>query len=197
MSRIPLDQRLAGVLVRPLANTPITPNQVTGFSLVLSLAGAGMFAWGEGAAIHWGAAIFVLSRFIDHMDGELARLTGKTSSFGYYFDAITGVIAYATLFIGIGIGLWRGGEGPWTLALPVIAGIAIAINAALQFRMEAQSDDAPPTYPSWGPFELEDGVYLIAPIVWLGWIYPLFLVGCFGTIVYLTIRTGYAVFRIR
>ena len=195
MSQIPLDQRLAGVLVRPLAKTSVTPNQITAFSLVLSLAGAGLFAWGEGAAIHWGAGIFMISRFIDHMDGELARLTGQTSRFGYFFDGIVGVIAYAALFIGMGIGFWRGGGEPWTLILPVVAGIAITVNAALQFRMEATLDNPPPTYPSWGPFELEDGIYLIGPIVWFGYLYPLFLIGCFGTIAYLTIRTAQAVFR--
>jgi phosphatidylglycerophosphate synthase len=195
MSQIPLDQRLASILVRPLAKTSITPNQITGFSLVLSLAGAGMFAWGEGPAHHWGAGIFMISRFIDHMDGELARLTGQTSRFGYFFDGIVGVIAYAALFIGMGIGLWRGGGELWTIILPVVAGIAITVNAALQFRMEATLDNPPPTYPSWGPFELEDGIYLIGPIVWLGYLYPLFLIGCFGTIAYLTIRTAQAVFR--
>jgi len=195
MSQIPLDQRLASVLVRPLAKTPVTPNQITAFSLILSLAGAGLFAWGDGAAIHWGAGVFMISRFIDHMDGELARLTGQTSRFGYFFDGIVGVIAYAALFIGIGIGLWRGGGEPWMLFLPVVAGVAITINAVLQFRMEATLDNPPPTYPSWGPFELEDGIYLIGPIVWLGYLYPLFLIGCFGTIAYLTIRTAQAVFR--
>lgn len=192
---IPLDQRLASVLVRPLAKTSVTPNQITAFSLVLSLGGAGLLAWDEGSARHWGAGIFLLSRFIDHMDGELARLTGQTSRFGYFFDGIVGVIAYAALFIGMGIGLWRGGMEIWTLILPVVAGIAITVNAALQFRMEATMDNPPPTYPSWGPFELEDGVYLIGPIVWLGFLYPLFLVGCFATIAYLTIRTAQAVFR--
>lgn len=195
MSMIPLDQRLASVLVRPLEKTSITPNQITGFSLVLSLAGAGLLAWDEGSSIHWGAGIFLISRFIDHMDGELARLTGQTSRFGYFFDGIVGVIAYAALFIGMGVGLWRGGAEIWTVILPVVAGIAITINAALQFRMEATLDNPPPTYPSWGPFELEDGVYLIGPIVWLGYLYPLFLVGCFGTIVFLTFRTAQAVFR--
>jgi phosphatidylglycerophosphate synthase len=197
MSQVPLDQRLAGILVRPLANTGITPNQVTAFSLILSLAGDGLFAWGGGAAVHWGAGVFLVSRFIDHMDGELARLTGKTSRFGYFFDGIVGVIAYAALFICMGVGLWRGGGEFWVLILPVVAGIAIAMNAVLQFRMEATLENPPATYPSWGPFELEDGVYLIGPIVWLGFLYPLFLVGCFGTIAFLTIRTAQAVFRVR
>ncbi len=195
MSDTPIDQRIAAVLVKPLARTPVTPNQVTGFSLFLSLAAAGMFAWGEGAAIHWAAGIFMLSRFIDHMDGELARLTGQSSSFGYYFDAVVGTISYSALFIGIGIGLWRGGEGGWTVILPLIAALAIAINMALQLRMEAIEENPPDTYPPWGPFELEDGIYLIGPIIWLGWIFPFFLLGCFGTLLFLTVRTSIAVLR--
>lgn len=195
MSGAPLDQRLARVLVRPLADTGVTPNQVTVFSLVLSLAGAGLLAWAEGDAIHWGAGIFLVSRFIDHMDGELARLTGRTSRLGYYLDAGVGAVSYAALFGGIAVGLWRNGADDWTLMLAVVTAIAILINAALQLRMEAVSDDPPPTYPSWGPFELEDGVYLIGPIVWMGWIFPLFVVGCAGAILFLTFRTAIAVFK--
>ena len=78
---VPYDQRLAALRVRPLAHTPVTPNHVTTASLLLGLAAAALFAWGDGAAPHWAAGLVIAARFIDHMDGELARMSGRTSQF--------------------------------------------------------------------------------------------------------------------
>ena len=70
------DQRIARLFVRPLVNTPVTPNQITALRLLTGLGACGCLAYGETPVIHWGAGLFVISNFIDHMDGELARLSG-------------------------------------------------------------------------------------------------------------------------
>ncbi|MDP7123483.1 MAG: CDP-alcohol phosphatidyltransferase family protein, partial [Alphaproteobacteria bacterium] len=90
----PWDQRLASIMVRPLARTPITPNQITVFTLVLALAAAALFAVGDKTAANWAAGMFILARFMDHFDGELARMTGKTSLLGYYLDYAVGGLSY-------------------------------------------------------------------------------------------------------
>ena len=59
----PWDQQIAAVLVRPLVNTPVTPNQITTVSLVLGLAAATLFAWGEGTAAYWAAGLVIAARF--------------------------------------------------------------------------------------------------------------------------------------
>ena len=46
MDKPPYDQRLARLMVRPLAHTPVTPNQLTALTLVLALAAAWLFAVG-------------------------------------------------------------------------------------------------------------------------------------------------------
>ncbi len=128
MNKPPYDQRIARVLVRPLARLGVTPNQVTAVSLLLALGAGALFALGGAPAIHWAAGLFVLARFLDHFDGELARLTGKTSRFGYYFDYITGGLSHAALFAGMGWGLAGGPLGGWALALGG-AGCASALLA--------------------------------------------------------------------
>ncbi|MEE8393958.1 MAG: CDP-alcohol phosphatidyltransferase family protein, partial [Rhodospirillales bacterium] len=95
----PWDQRIARRLVRPLINTPITPNIITVATLILALAGALMFAAGDPNLANWGAGLFVLARFLDHFDGELARQSGKTSKLGYYLDYVSGAISYGALFL--------------------------------------------------------------------------------------------------
>ncbi len=103
MTPPPYDQRLARILVRPLARLAVSPNQVTTATLALALAGAGLIGLGPPAQ-HWGAGLFVLARFLDHFDGELARLTGRDSRFGYYYDYVVGALSYAALFLAIGVG---------------------------------------------------------------------------------------------
>ncbi len=174
-------------MVRPLAHTPLTPNHITLLTLALGLAAAWLFAAGEAAAANWGAGVFVLARFLDHFDGELARLTGKTSRLGYYLDYISGGLSYGALFAGMGIGLAGGDLGNWALALGA-AGFASAIlsmflNLDLDKAMELTDGDAV-GYPGMAGLELEDGIYLIAPITWLGWLTPFFILCGLGATVY-------------
>ena len=84
MTSVPWDQRLARLLVRSLAGTPVRPNHITTLSLALAFGAGALYARGEAVAANWAAALFVLARFLDHSDGELAGLTGRTSRLGYY-----------------------------------------------------------------------------------------------------------------
>lgn len=191
MTQTPWDQRIAMVCVKPLAQTRITPNQVTLLTLIMALAGAGLFAHGDPAWADWGAALFVLARFGDHFDGELARQTGQTSKFGYYFDYAVGGISYGALFLGIGFGLSHGPLGSWAMMLGA-AGCATAITCMfLNLDIDKAQDGGAETgeacgYPAIAGFELEDGIYLLAPLTWFGLLVPFFIAAGIGSVVYLT-----------
>ena len=62
MKNPPWDQRIARVLVRPLVKTPVTPNQLTIFTLLIALTGAGLLALGHETYANWGVGLFVLAR---------------------------------------------------------------------------------------------------------------------------------------
>ncbi len=173
MSSSPYDQRLARIMVRPLARAGVSPNQVTTATLVLALAGAGLIALGAPAA-HWGAGLFVLARFFDHFDGELARRTGRSSRFGYYYDHVVGGISYACLFLAIGIGQ-TASLGWWALLLGGLGGASALISLYTNLELERTAAPEAAGYPGFAGFELEDGIYLIAPVTWLG-LLPYFLV---------------------
>ncbi len=188
MTQMPWDQRAARILVRPLARTPVTPNQITVFTLLLALAGSALIATGRADLIDLGAGLFVLGRFLDHFDGELARLTGKTSRLGYWLDYIAGAISYAAFYLGAGIGLQGGWLGEWSLWLGVLG--AAGSLASLFFTIGidtaergAETVDAE-GYPGFAGFELEDAMYLIAPIAWAGWLPGFFLPASLGAGVY-------------
>ena len=182
----PWDQRVARRLVRPLARTSITPNQVTLFTLVLALAGAWMLSLGSAEMANWGAGVFVIARFMDHFDGELARLTGRTSRLGYYLDYMAGAASYTALFLGIGIGLQNTELGSWSLVLGLVGGISALACMGLNLRIDEVSEtDEAIGYPAFAGFELEDGIYLIAPITWLGFLPAFFVFAGVGASVYL------------
>ncbi len=188
MKMVPWDQRIARFLVRPLARSPVTPNQITTFTLATALSGAALLASGDGTLANWGAGLFILSRFLDHFDGELARLKNTASRFGYYYDYATGGISYAALFAGMGIGLSGTSLGAWSLVLGAAGAAAALISVFLNLGIDRANDDREEGdavgYPGFAGFELEDGIYLLGPITWLGYLAPFFVAAGIGATVY-------------
>ena len=186
MKQVPWDQRIARVLVRPLVATAIRPNHITLMTLLMALFGAGLIARGPEYA-GWGAGIFVLSRFLDHFDGELARIQGTSSKLGYYLDYAVGGIGYAALFACMGIGFYDS-LGIWSLVLGGAgSGSAlISLFSNLEIDRKTKDTDAGEAvgYPGFAGFELEDGIYLIAPVTWLGYLGPFFVAAGIGASIY-------------
>jgi len=162
----PWDQRLARPLARVLSHTRITPNNVTTASLVFGLAGA-LFLAGGGIAAYWGARLYMMAQFVDHMDGELARMTEQTSTFGHNYDHIVGGIFEFGLFCGIGIRLGADALGGWAMTLGFITAISVGVTVAVRLEMSRRYGHDAIDQPSWLGFELEDIMYLVGPIAWL------------------------------
>ena len=74
--------QFARQLVQPLVNTPVTPNHLTTGRLLFGLSAAVCFCFDETFWNVMGALAFVISMVLDRADGELARLSGKSSRFG-------------------------------------------------------------------------------------------------------------------
>lgn len=157
----PLDARLARALVRPLCNTWVTPNHLTTLRTLLGLAAALAFARGELAWASVGAWLFVISNFVDHTDGELARMSGQTSRWGHYYDLASDALVHVLLFVGIGYGLRDSALGDWGLWLGLLAGSAVAFIFWLHMHMESQLGKAGAKLPDAGYFEIEDVLYLL------------------------------------
>ena len=201
---LPWDQRAARVLVRPLVASPVTPNQLTVATLLVAVAGAALLGVGEPTAANWGAGLFVLARFLDHFDGELARQKQMSSRLGYYLDYLSGALSYGLLFLCLGVGLRDGMLGGWSMVLGA-AGCASAVvsmftnlgidKASADVAQAGSAGDAT-GYPGWAGFELEDGIYLIAPITWMGWLEYFFIPCGIGATVY-CLWTCWSLLRLR
>ena len=89
---------LLGLVVRGLAATGLHPNFFTFFGLVVNTAAAVAFGYGHfftGGLIILGAAVFDLT------DGPLARLTGRVSRFGGFFDSVIDRYSDLALYFGL------------------------------------------------------------------------------------------------
>ena len=164
---IAFDQRIARRAAALLARTPASPNGVTAASIVVGLTAALLLARGD-AWIHLGAALFMVAVWMDHVDGELARQTRRTSTFGHYFDHVAAMTNYVSGFVGAGYGLRHGALGEWGPILGVSAGLAVAAIMSVRLRMEIRDGRDSVRQTVHNGFEIEDTLYILAPITWLG-----------------------------
>ncbi len=105
-----LNRRAANLVVRVLAPTSVTPNQVTiGSGLVAIVAGA--LVWN--AHLLAGAAFLFLSIVLDCVDGQLARLRRQSSYAGRALDGYVDVVSVTAIMVGQLGWLLQTGHAPW------------------------------------------------------------------------------------
>lgn len=124
---------LAWQLARALARTPVTPNMVSVFGACMVIAAAiaySSLAWPVSAAL--GMALHMGWHVVDGADGDLARMTGRSSPIGEMVDGLCDYLSHVVLYLVLGwvlshqAGLFAGWKG-W--ALIVAAGIGHAVQA--------------------------------------------------------------------
>jgi len=159
----PWDARLARRLVTPLIDSWVTPNHLTTLRLAVGLAGAAAFIPGTYIWSNLAALLLIVSNFLDHTDGELARMSGKTSRIGHIYDLASDAAVTILLFIAIGIGVAAkpGVEvGVPPAILGLVAGTAVALIFYLRMRIEELLGKTATQQASLGGFETEDVLYL-------------------------------------
>ena len=179
-----LDQRIAKFAARGLARLPVTPNMVTGTSIMVGFLAAGLFAQG-GAVAYWGAGVFVVVVWMDHVDGELARQTGTTSEFGHYFDHVAAMLNYVMMFVGAGSGLSEEILGISGLLLGIGAGIGVAAIMSVRVYAEERISRSFVKQTVRAGFEIEDVLYIVGPITWFGGLYYFILLAGIGAPLFL------------
>lgn len=83
------NRHLAHLFISSIKNTGILPNHLTFLSFILGLVAAGTLIQCYNIFRVPASILLFFSLVLDSADGQLARLRGITSSFGYWFDKIT------------------------------------------------------------------------------------------------------------
>ncbi len=167
----------------------LTPNQVTLLGLAAGLFSALWFVRGEPTGWLIGALLFEMAYLLDNCDGEIARITGRSSGLGSWLDTVTDCLIHVGFFLGLGVGLSRSTANNLWLKLGLIATVGVFMTYAafiteqvLKRGKEAWVHPDPPTGQGssgfWGQLRKifrEDfsliviGSVLVHQMTWLLW----------------------------
>lgn len=176
----PWDAQLAYWLVRPLKDSWVNPNHLTTVRLITGLAAAVAIAVGDALWANIGGGLFAFSNFLDHTDGELARLSGKSSKWGHQYDLASDAIIHILLFVCIGYGLREGKFGWWALLMGVVSGVSVACIFHLRNQMEQRLGKDASRQPNFAGFDIEDVLYLFPIVTLLDGLEPLLMAATIG-----------------
>lgn len=120
----------AGLIVRALYPTPVTPNQVTLLSTLFGFLAAGLYLL-NGPATTAAAGLCITAKdLLDSADGQLARAKSMGSRIGRFLDSIGDFLVNLAVFGAIGLVLAanRGNPAFLLLALAGFLGISLRVS---------------------------------------------------------------------
>ena len=168
---------LSAILAWALAHTSASPTAVTlagGVSIPVMLLAAVLMP--PDLAVPVVGLIAWIGGLLDCVDGDLARLTGRTSWLGRYVDFQIDVVRWATLFVAVGLAADRagGGSNPWFAIAAVAAWLRLFARAARDYRVAVLGRDPQGTAR---PARASLGERLVAFVTGLDGFLPIFLGG--------------------
>jgi len=166
--------KIARICVSPLINTPVSPNHITIIRLITGLIACATIALKINIL---GGIFWLISTFLDRADGELARISGKTTEWGHKFDYYSDAFITALFFISIGVNLRDSLPGYWSISLGICAALGVIFTEIYaEIIDQKKQSTGEKAYSGIMGFDFDDILYLFAPIVWLNWHFP-FLIG--------------------
>jgi archaetidylinositol phosphate synthase len=171
--------------IRPLLNTWVTPNHLTTLRLLTGLAAAGAFATPGYFWTCLGGVLFAISAVLDRADGELARLTGRSSPGGHWYDLTCDMLVNVVVFIGIGFGLTDRIAGPWGPLMGLIAGLSVGAIFVVVFRLHSGGSHPRVAFHYPNGFDFDDTLFVIALLAWFDALLPLLIAGAVGAPLFL------------
>jgi archaetidylinositol phosphate synthase len=105
------------------AATGLSPNFWTGVGIAFAFASAIAYGLNIEFALIIGGVLLLVSGFFDIVDGQVARVTNKTSKKGAFLDSIFDKIAEVSIFLGILIG---GFAEPYLVLLAITLSLLVS-----------------------------------------------------------------------
>ena len=134
------DRHISRFFSKRLVKTGLHPNWFTIMGMSIGLLGAWFISQPGYSQRLLGSLLFVFCIMVDGVDGEIARLTLKDSTFGHYFDIVTDNIVHAAIFVALPVSFYREtGNNIYLKSLWILLiGVAFAAFSAYYciFRVE-------------------------------------------------------------
>jgi phosphatidylglycerophosphate synthase len=118
-------RKVAARSIGGLARTRVTPNQLTALGVTLCGVGALLVTFENRNELlyFWaGAAAFIVGSILDILDGALARVGGKQSTFGAFLDSLVDRVGEGLMLAAVALVLARDGN----LLAVALTAVAIA-----------------------------------------------------------------------
>ena len=147
---------------RGFASTGLSPNFWTVVGLGFALLSAIVYGMGIEFGLIIGGVLLLVSGFFDMVDGQVARVTGKTSKVGSYLDSMFDKIAETAIFLGILVGGY---------AEPYLVLLAITLSLLVSYA-RAKSDSLNVKLQGIGIGERAERLLVIAIIGIIGYMEP-------------------------
>jgi len=147
---------------KAFASTGFSPNFWTVVGLLFALASAAVYGMGIEFGLIIGGVLLLVSGFFDMVDGQVARITGKTSKKGSYLDSMFDKIAEVAIFLGLLIGGY---------AEPYLVMLAITLSLLVSYA-RAKSDALNINMQGIGIGERAERLLVIAIIGIIGYMEP-------------------------
>ena len=112
---------------KAFASTGLSANFWTWVGLVFALASALVYGLGIEFGLIIGGILLLVSGFFDMVDGQVARVTGKTSQKGSYLDSMFDKIAEVAIFLGL---LFGGYTEPYLVMLAITLSLLVSYARA-------------------------------------------------------------------
>jgi phosphatidylglycerophosphate synthase len=127
---------IAGILVRGLFHTHITPNHVTVAAIVAGFVAAYLYGTGTPVAVTVAGLCLSLKDILDSADGQLARAKQQYSRAGRFLDSIGDLAVNLCVFAAIGNALVSAsGEGMFALlAALAFAGTTLRVSYHVHYQ---------------------------------------------------------------
>ena len=109
------------------ASTGLSPNFWTTIGLVFAFASAIAYGIGIEYSFIIGGILLLVSGFFDVVDGQVARVTGKTSQKGSFLDSMFDKIAEVAIFLGL---LFGGFAEPYLVFLAITLSLLVSYARA-------------------------------------------------------------------
>lgn len=147
---------------KAFASTGLSPNFWTLAGLVFALASALVYGLSIEFGLIIGGILLLVSGFFDMVDGQVARVTGKTSQKGSYLDSMFDKIAEVAIFLGLLVGGY---------AEPYLVMLAITLSLLVSYA-RAKSDALNIKLQGVGIGERAERLLVIAIIGIIGYMEP-------------------------
>jgi archaetidylinositol phosphate synthase len=186
--------RLARILVRPLVGSGVTPNHLTTLRLATGLLACAALLPANGAWVWWSGWLWLASALLDRADGELARIGGMSTPGGHRYDFLVDNLVNSGFFVALGLGLRNSALGGGAVALGLWTGVALYVCGHWSEALERFEGPGSKAYSGAFGFDPDDLLYLLAPIIWLGWRTQLLVAACLGA-TFMMLLTGWRLRR--